>query len=110
MPCEVLLTGEIIEGWFPILTGKGKQNGELSFSVQYIPLSGRPKSYEVRHSKMNQFRTYTTIASVANCKIYSDLLYLFVLLFVSYIIEYINNNKTLVIFDKCTYCVLIPNT
>ena len=47
MPSEILLSGEMIEGWFPIMTGKGKQNGELNFSVQYVPLSAIPKSYEV---------------------------------------------------------------
>eukprot|EP00093_Oithona_nana_P013513 13513.XXX_9398_7405_1 [CDS] Oithona nana genome sequencing. len=47
IPCEVLVTGEIIQGWFPIMAGKGKQQGELNFSVQYVNLSAGPKSYEV---------------------------------------------------------------
>ena len=49
IPCEVLVTGEVIQGWFPIMAGKGKQQGELNFSVQYVNLSAGPKSYEVRY-------------------------------------------------------------
>ena len=75
IPCEVLVTGEIIEGWFPIMAGNGKQQGELNFSVQYVPLGARPKSYEVSYYHFSTFSKNLIILIALNGPVLKILVY-----------------------------------
>ena len=45
----VLLTGDVIEGWFPISGKNGKTdgNGELCLNVRYVPVQAQQKSFDV---------------------------------------------------------------
>ena len=57
-----LLTGDTIEGWFPITTNNGGQNGEngeLRLSVQYVPLAANPLAgYDVSINQLFQKRKH----------------------------------------------------
>ena len=41
------ISGQVIEGWFPIETSSGSQNGEIRLCIQFVDFKQQGQSYDV---------------------------------------------------------------
>ena len=41
------ILGHVIEGWFPIETSSGPQNGEIRLCIQFVDFKQQGQSYDV---------------------------------------------------------------